>query len=266
MNDFRFDIETIRKNCEEFFELYDITRDEIYEMCILKKIHTRAVAANCTWISRAMGLGEYDCDMAWVIGELHDFARFGQAIRTGGLNDTRLFNHARLGARILFTHGLINDIIPDYDKICEGDRTVMEKAVFHHSDLHLPVDLSDRELLFCKIIREADQLDIFRTIVESGWRINYFCEKEELLKGYISDDIAKAFFDHTMADYSKRVTAADYHMAHIALCFGLESESAKKRAIEQGYLLHMMDIEFVRPEVQEKYQRMKAEVYDFLEM
>ena len=142
----------------------------------------------------------------------------------------------------------------------------MEKAVFHHSDLHLPVDLSDRELLFCKIIREADQLDIFRTIVESGWRINYFCEKEELLKGYISDDIAKAFFDHTMADYSKRVTAADYHMAHIALCFGLESESAKKRAVEQGYLLQMMDIEFVRPEVQEKYQRMKAEVYDFLEM
>ena len=189
-------------------------------------------------------------------------------VKDGALfkNDTRLFNHARLGARILFTHGLINDIIPDYDKICEEDRTVMEKAVFHHSDLHLPVDLSDRELLFCKIIREADQLDIFRTIVESGWRINYFCEKEELLKGYISDDIAKAFFDHTMADYSKRVTAADYHMAHIALCFGLESESAKKRAIEQGYLLQMMDIEFVRPEVQEKYQRMKAEVYDFLEM
>ena len=80
MSDFRFDVETIRKNCEEFFELYDITRDEIYEMCVLKKIHTRAVATNCTRISTAMGLDEYDCDMAWVIGELHDFARFAPEV------------------------------------------------------------------------------------------------------------------------------------------------------------------------------------------
>ena len=29
MDGFRFDTETIRKNCEEFFSLYDVTKDNI---------------------------------------------------------------------------------------------------------------------------------------------------------------------------------------------------------------------------------------------
>ena len=200
MDKFKFDTETIRDNCEEFFTLYNVTKGDICDMCDLKIIHTRAVADNCSQIARKMGLDEYDRDMAWIIGELHDFARFGQAVVTKSFKDSERFNHARLGTRILFTHHLIDDIIPDYDKICEADRIVMEKAIYHHSDYKLPDDLSDRERLFCKIIREADQLDIFRTIVESGWDIIYGCSKEELLDHDISDAIVKAFHEHRLAE------------------------------------------------------------------
>ena len=265
MSGYRFDKAVIQANCEEFYGLYDSTRDKVRSMCELKKIHTRAVAENCLRIADSMGLCEYDRDMAWVIGELHDFARFGQAVVTKSLDDSERFNHAHLGARLLFTHKLIDDIVPDFGLICAEDRLVMEKAVYHHSDFHLPDDLTERELLFCRIIREADQLDIFRTIVESGWEINYGCTKEELLDGDISEDIEAAFFKHTLANYSKRVTPADFHMAHIALCFGLESASARKRAAEQGYLYRMMDIRFSRPDVQRRYLRMKAEAEAFLQ-
>lgn len=265
MTIYRFDRPTIQANCEEFFSLYNVTKGHIHKMCELKTVHTRQVAKNCLQIAGSMGLNDYDRDMAWVIGELHDFARFGQAVVTKCLDDTERFNHARLGARILFTHGLIEDIIPDYDQICELDRRVMEKAVYHHSDYRLPGDLTERELLFCRIIREADQLDIFRTIVETGWEINYGCSRETLLEGDISEAIEAAFYRHTMADYSKRVTPADYHMAHIALCFGLENPSARKRAVEQGYLHQMMDIRFSRPEVEKRYAAMTAEVNAFLQ-
>ena len=264
MDGFRFDTETIRKNCEEFFALYDVTKNDIYDMCELKIIHTRAVAENCARIAENMGLSEYDRDLAWIIGELHDFARFGQAVVTKSLDDSERFNHARLGARILFTHHMIDDIIPNYEEVREEDRRVMEKAVYHHSDYKLPTGLTNRELLFCKIIREADQLDIFRVIIESGWEINYGCSKEELLKTDISNAIAEAFYEERLAEYAKRVTPADFHMAHIALCFGLGSESSRKRAIEQGYLEKMMDIEFSNPVTQEKFIGMKAQVNRFL--
>ena len=264
MNDFRFDTDTIRKNCDDFYSLYNVTKGDVYQMCELKKIHTEQVAKNCLKIAKNMGLNDYDCDLAWVIGELHDFARFGQAVVTQSLDDSDRFNHARLGARILFTHHLADDIIPDFEKMDDVDKSVLEKAVFHHSDYELPEGLSEREELFCKIIREADQLDIFRTIVESGYEINYGCSLEELLKTDISEEIESAFYRHALADYSKRVTPADYHMAHIALCFGLNDRSARQRALEQGYLKKMMDIEFSDPYVQRRYVGMKKEVEEFL--
>ena len=264
MSGYQFDTATIQENCETFYGLYNVTRGEVLEMCELKRIHTRNVAENCLRIAANMGLDDYDRDLAWVIGELHDFARFGQAVVTNSLDDSERYNHAHLGARLLFTHGLINDIIPDFERISPEDQRVMETAVYHHSDFRLPEDLSEREMLFCRIIREADQLDIFRTIAESSWEINYGCSREELLDGDISADIEAAFYRHTLADYSKRVTPADYHMAHIALCFGLASASARQRAAEQGFLKKMMDIRFFRPEVQRKYEQMKAEVERFL--
>ena len=54
-------------------------------------------------------------------------------------------------------------------------------------------------------------------------------------------------------------------MAHIALCFGLESKSARNRAIEQGYLEKMMDICFHDQKVQKKYEGMKEQVMLFLQ-
>lgn len=259
-NDFTFSRDIIEGNCEEFYSLYNDLRGDVYNMCERKKVHTREVAKNCRMIAEKMGLDEYDCDMAWVIGLLHDFARFGQAVMTHSFIDSDRFNHARLGARLLFTHQLINDIIPGYDKMCEADKLVMEKAVLHHGDYELPDDLSGRERLFGRIIRDADKLDIFRVVVTEGVLNLYGCSLEELLKTDISPAIEEAFYEHRPAEYPKRVTHADFLMAHIALFFGLEEEVSRQRAIEQGYLVRMMDIEFADPLVQKKYLGMKEQV------
>lgn len=258
--DFEFDKETIERNCEDFYSLYNGIRGEVHDMCERKKAHTREVAKNCRMIAEKMGLGEYDCDLAWVIGMLHDFARFGQAVRTHSFVDNERFDHAKLGARLLFTHHLADDIIPGYDRMCETDRLVMEKAVYHHSDYSLPEDLSERESLFSRIIRDADKLDIFRVVVINGPERIYGCSLEELLKTDISPEIEKAFYEHRPADYRERVTKADFLMAHIALFFGLEETISRQRAKEQGYLGKMMDIEFAVPSVQKKYLGMKEQI------
>ena len=139
-----FDIEAIRKQCEEFFDLYSVTSGRTAKMCEAKIIHTRAVASHCSHIAENLGMDEYDRDLAWIIGELHDFARFGQAVVTKSFRDTDRFNHAKLGARILFDHHLVDDIIFNFNELSEEDQRVMKKAVYHHSDLYLPEDLTDR--------------------------------------------------------------------------------------------------------------------------
>ena len=262
-----FDKAEIKHNCDEFFSLYDVTKENTREMCELKRIHTQAVADNCICIAKDFGLSEYDCDLAWIIGELHDFARFGQAIVTKTFRDNDKYHHAKVGARLLFKHGMIEDIIYNYAQIPDEDKIVMEKAVYYHSDFKLPTDLTERQLLFCNIIREADQIDIFRTIATSTFEVIYGCSKEEMLSSPdISDAILAAFPRQELADYSKRVTLADYRLAHLALCFALKNPFARQRAIEQGYLQQLMDMEFYNYKVQEKYLLAKHCLEEFLQV
>ena len=260
-----FDMDAIKRNCEEFFSLYNVTKAGTLEMCRRKMDHTQHVADNCMYIATHMGLNEYDCALAWTIGELHDFARFGQAVATRTFVDSDRFNHARLGARLLFTHRMIDDIIPNYDEISDSDKIAMEKAVYYHSDYSLPEGLTERERLFCVIIRDADKTDIFRTCSTGSWES--LCNgysKEEIFSSDISPEFVAAFREHRTADYKKRVLPADFHIAHIALCFGLETSAARRLTVEQGYLLRLMDYEFTRPDVQKKYEAMKAEVNEFM--
>ena len=262
-----FDKAKISENCEEFFSLYNEfseNRDKIYDMCQRKKFHTRRVAENCIFIASHMGLNDYDCSLAWIIGELHDFARFGQAVVTETFVDSERFHHARLGARLLFTHRLIEDIIPNYDEVSEEDKMVMEKAVYYHGDYALPEGLTEREELFCKIVRDADKIDIFHTVYEDGYEAIYGFGEEDLKNSDISKPVEEAFYQRVTVLNANRITPADKRLAHIALCFGLEYESSKQRAIEEGYLLKMLDIEFLNPEVQKRYLRMKASVKKFL--
>ncbi len=255
---FEFDKEYIEKQCDDFYSLYSVTKDKAFEMCMRKKIHTKFVAGNCYAISKELRLGGYDCDMAWVIGQLHDFARFGQAVVTKTFRDSERYDHAKMAVRLLFAHGMIEDIIPRFDEICPEDRTVIEKAILYHSELNLPDDLTARERLFCDIIREADRIDIFRTIAENSWETIYGCDRAGVFSSEISDEIMACFDRYTLVDHSKRKTPADCFMAHIALVFGLKTTAAVDRCIEQGYLAKLMDNVFADPVSQKKFDRAKA--------
>lgn len=259
-----FNVEEIERNCEEFFALYDIQKSNRQDMIQAKVIHTHEVAANSLQIAKSHGLSQYECVLAWIIGELHDFARFGQIRVTGNFRDSDKYNHAKFGAKLLFKYRIIEDIVFNWDEVSTEDKLVVEKAIYHHSDFKLPDNLTKRERLFCEIIREADQIDIFRTIATSDWKTIYGHTKDEILESDISEEILAAFPRQELANYSKRVTYADYHLAHIAISFGLKSAAAKKRVKDQGYLYQMMDIEFKKPEIQKKYEYAKMYVEEFL--
>ena len=198
------------------------------------------------------------------VGELHDFSRFGQAVVTRYPQDSERYNHAKLGARLLFTHRMIDDIILNYEDICEADRIVMEKAVYHHSDYVLPNDLTDRERLFCGIISEADKIDIFRTCAQGLCESTCGYSRDEILKSDISPEVESAFYRHETVNNSEQVYPADYYLRNLSLCFGLESEAARHRVVEQGYVMKLIDREFMRAEVQARYLKMKEQVNNFL--
>ena len=67
---------------------------------------------------------------------------------------------------------MIDDIIPNYEDICEVDQLLMEKAVYYHSNYRLPDDLADieryrhRAFIFClRMLYLQSSDDVLKLIV-----------------------------------------------------------------------------------------------------
>ena len=152
-----------RKTLKEAFEAYVSNYDLSDPNILLKYIHTSKVAENCETIAVFLGLNQEDIDLAWEIGMLHDIGRFEQLRRFHTFFDAQSIDHAQFGADLLFVDGLMKMFDED-----DSRYAMIEKAIRCHNRYRLPEDLTERELLFCQIIRDADKVDIFRANYEAG--------------------------------------------------------------------------------------------------
>lgn len=224
---------------ETYTANYDLKDPNIY----LKYIHTKKVAENCECIARSLKLSEEEIEIAWEIGMLHDIGRFEQLRRFDTFNDSISIDHAEFGADLLFKEGLIASF--DEDGM---DHELIEKAVRYHSLYRIPTNLSEREKLFCQIIRDADKVDIYRANYETGVHIVYHVTEEELKASRISPEVYKVFLEERAIPREIRKTVADSLVGHAALSFELVYPKSIELADSQGYLWKLLETEFTDPE------------------
>lgn len=125
----------------------------------LKEIHTLNVAKHSVNIAKSLNLSEEEVNTAEIIGLFHDIGRFEQFRKYKTFRDALSENHATLGIKILEE----NNVLENLD---ENRRKVIIKAIHLHNTKELPDNLNEEDALFCKLIRDADKLDIFRVIIE----------------------------------------------------------------------------------------------------
>lgn len=144
----------IDKAIEEFKNYtskYDINDD----MIRLKINHTFRVMDLCEELAINLNLDEQDTFLAKLIGILHDIGRFEQWTKYKTFSDRESIDHADLGVEILEKDNYLRKYIEDssYDDI-------ILKSIYNHNKYKLPEDLDDKELIFTKLIRDADKIDI----------------------------------------------------------------------------------------------------------
>ena len=149
------DIEKAKKYYKEYISNYNPEDPKI----ALKIAHIFRTAEKAKKIAINLNLSEEDVKLAELIGMLHDIGRFEQLRVYNTYNDRESINHGEYGAKILFEDGLIKNFIEDrqYDRI-------IYLAVINHNRDNIEEGLNERELLHCKIIRDADKWDIFYVI------------------------------------------------------------------------------------------------------
>lgn len=291
-----------RKNVINAFAEYVRNYDPSDEKIKLKIDHTYRVAGLCQSIAKSLNLSEADVDIAWLLGMLHDIGRFEQIRRFGTFSDADSVDHAEFGADLLFKEGLIRKFAEWYYEKCElvgaGNEEagqaysrqkdcqkdckegkvnseqvkcnegklagLLELAIRQHNKYRVKEGLTERQLMFCNILRDADKVDIFKVNAEVPMEIIYDVTTEELKNGIITKEVLESFYRKETVLKSLRKSAVDHIVGHISLLFELVYPESYRQAKEQGYVYKLLDFKSDVPEVDVEFGRMREYLDEFL--
>lgn len=273
-----------RENVINAFAEYVRNYDPSDEKIKLKIDHTYRVAGLCQRIAESLGLSEPDVDIAWLLGMLHDIGRFEQIRRFGTFNDVQSVDHAEFGADLLFKEGLIRKFAEGYYEECElarsgneeaeqiiknnehhnKDTGLIEMAIRQHNKYRVKEDLTERQRMFCDILRDADKVDIFKVNADIPMEIIYDVTTEELKNGVITKEVLESFYKKETVLKSVRRSAVDNIVGHISLLFELVYKESYRQAKEQGYVYKLLDFKSDVPEVNAEFDDMRKYVDEFL--
>lgn len=273
-----------RKNVINAFAEYVRNYDPSDEKIKLKIDHTYRVAGLCQRIAESLGLSEPDVDIAWLLGMLHDIGRFEQIRRFGTFNDVQSVDHAEFGADLLFKEGLIRKFAEGYYEECElaepenqedeqiiknnehhnKDTGLLEMAIRQHNKYRVKEDLTERQRMFCDILRDADKVDIFKVNADIPMEIIYDVTTEELKNGVITKEVLESFYKKETVLKSVRRSVVDHIVGHISLLFELVYKESYRQAKEQGYVYKLLNFKSDVPEVNAEFDDMRKYVDEFL--
>ena len=240
------DILRAKRAFAEYVKKYDIKNDKIR----LKVEHIERVSQVAKKLATKLELEDEDIKLAELIGLLHDIGRFEQLKQYNTFIDKNSINHGEFGAHVLFNKkdGIIRNFIEDkqYDEI-------IKKAILNHNKnaLDIPDDLTPRELLHTKIIRDSDKIDILNLLTfekkETAW------EKADLSDDIISDEIYKEFMEQKL-------------VSHFAYVFDFNFPESLELVREKKYFEKIYNrFEFINKDTMEKYIQIYKKVLEHIE-
>lgn len=188
----KINIEEAKEEFIKYTENFN-TKDKNIER---KQQHSLRVMKIAEQIATNLKLNEEQIQLATLIGLLHDIGRFKQYTEIGLGDNLEGFDHGDYGAKVLFEEGLIRKFIETnkYDEI-------IKKSIKNHNKFSIEAGLTQEELLFAKLIRDADKIDILYESIDIYYKNN----EEEVNKSVLSEKIYNEFTKEATIKKEKNV-------------------------------------------------------------
>lgn len=233
----------LEKAKEEFIkytENYDLTNDKIKG----KQIHSLRVMEISKQIVERLGLSQEDVELATLIGLLHDIARFEQYTLYNTFRDLESIDHGDLGEEIL------QKDIRKYIETNQYDNIIM-KAVKNHNKYRIEEEITEKEELFAKIVRDSDKIDIFYESVVMFWK----GKEEQVEKSIISKETTEQFENFVQIKRKKEESAIDNVIRVIAFIFDMNFKPSFQILKEEDYINKILN----RYDFKDEYTKQKVE-------
>ena len=207
----------------------------------LKEAHIGFVRRNCKELAQWLKLTEHDVLLAELIGLLHDVGRFRQWSVYRTFRDNLSEDHAELGLKVIQEQSL-------YKELDSEDRSILLFAISNHNKKCIAQAPSERHLLFAKIIRDADKLDIYRVNIE------YVCVPPE---GVFTPVCKHNFLKAEQINGGDMQTVDDRKLLYLVWVYDLYFPWTMKKIVEKGYLDRVIATLLCDAEVEQAVERLR---------
>ena len=234
----------------------------------LKEEHSRRTCEEMLYLADELGLTSNQRRIAEATALLHDIGRFKQFVKYRTYHDPRSVNHSLLALEVLREAKVLNNVK-------NGEKELIEKAIEYHGVKELPSGLDGECLLFSKLLRDADKLDIFYVVTE------YYAQYKDDPEGFklevelpdepwYSAEVAQAVLTGQKIDYSKLRTWNDMKLLNLGWVYDVNFPVTLKRIKQRKFLERIIDflpedeaIETVKDKILEYVeQRIEREIID----
>ena len=222
---------------------------------ILKEKHSLHVRDNIIEISKGLNLSSEDIKLATIIALFHDIGRFKQFSTYKTFDDSKSVNHAKYGIQVLEEEAFLENLE-------ESDKSIVYTAIRNHNAIVLPEIEDKKTQLFCKLIRDADKLDVWNIILTE----NEKDENSDISLGFsnntdLNPEIVKDIKKKQIIDYKLITSALDYKIILLSWVYNINFDYTfnliKKREVVKKIIETL-------PEIKE-IQSMKEEILNFID-
>lgn len=227
----------------------------------IKVEHTMRVAENCKKIANSLALTEEQTQLAELIGILHDIGRFEQYKifnKNTETDNMKKFDHGEAGVEVLKKDNYIRKYIEKniYDDI-------IYTAVYEHNKYKLSTNLSKETELFCKIIKDADKLDLFYEAVYAYWQDAKRIQEVE--EGKLSEKMLENFYEHKLADSRNKASETDQILRFTSFIFDINFPYSFEVLKENNFISKMIDrFHYQVPETEDKMMKVKKIANEYI--
>ena len=220
---------------KEFYKKYISNYTPENPRIALKIAHIYRTAEIAKFLAKSLKLSNEDILLAELIGLLHDIGRFEQVKKYNTFLDKESVNHAEYGVKVLFEDGLIRNFIED-----NGYDEIIKKAILNHNRNKIDSDVTNEiEILHCKIIRDADKLDIYNVILIDDVEVTYPFDR--LKKEPISKEVKEEFIKNNIVTYFNVKTCSDLLVGQIAFVFDINYLYSLEKINNENYLERIIE-------------------------
>jgi hypothetical protein len=204
----------------------------------LKDQHTSNTCNEMRYITIALNLPHNQRLLAETVALFHDLGRFEQFRDFRTFVDSVSLNHASHSAGLVEKFGLLADLLPE-------EQQVITSAIRLHNVKALPARLSPEVLLYTRLIRDADKMDIYRVFHHYYDQLRNDPEsfKANLDLPVTTDftpSILNALIDRRPIDYSMLKTSTDVTLLHLAWVYDINFVASLRRIKDRGHLAELV--------------------------